>query len=51
MYLINQCEFYFILNVGADWLGVATMDEAIELRENHITAPILLLGVWEPHVA
>lgn len=29
---------------GADWLGVAILEEAIELRENNIFAPILILG-------
>jgi alanine racemase len=32
------------LQVGADWLGVATIPEGIELREAGIKAPILLLG-------
>lgn len=29
---------------GADWLGVAIIDEAIELRKNNIFEPILILG-------
>lgn len=29
---------------GASWLGVATIDEGIELRQNGITVPILVLG-------
>ncbi len=29
---------------GATWLGVATIDEGIELRQNGITVPILILG-------
>ncbi|MCD8316724.1 MAG: alanine racemase [Eggerthellaceae bacterium] len=32
------------LNSGADYLGVATIDEAIELREAHLNAPILVLS-------
>ena len=32
------------LNSGADYLAVATVDEAIELRENLINAPILILS-------
>jgi alanine racemase len=32
------------LQSGADWLGVATIPEGIELREAGIQAPILLLG-------
>jgi len=32
------------LNSGAEYLGVATIDEAIELREALITAPILILA-------
>lgn len=33
-----------VLLAGADWLGVATVPEGIQLRENGITAPILVLG-------
>lgn len=33
-----------VLQHGADWLGVATIPEGIELREAGIKAPILLLG-------
>ncbi|HEY9810956.1 MAG TPA: alanine racemase [Halomicronema sp.] len=33
-----------VLNAGADWLGVATIPEGIELRESGITAPVLVLG-------
>ena len=33
-----------VLNNGAEWLAVATVFEGIELRENGIDAPILLLG-------
>lgn len=29
---------------GADWLGVAILEEALELRENNIYEPILILG-------
>ena len=32
------------LNNGADYLGVAILDEAVKLRENGIDAPILVLG-------
>lgn len=32
------------LAAGANWLGVATIPEGIELREAGITAPILILG-------
>lgn len=32
------------LNSGADYLGVATVDEAIELREALINAPVLVLA-------
>lgn len=32
------------LNSGADYLGVATIDEAIELREALVNAPILILS-------
>ncbi|HEY9752272.1 MAG TPA: alanine racemase [Coleofasciculaceae cyanobacterium] len=33
-----------VLEAGANWLGVATIPEGIELREAGIGAPILLLG-------
>lgn len=33
---------------GVDYLGVATMDEASELRRGKITLPILLLGISNP---
>jgi alanine racemase len=32
------------LEAGATWLGVATVDEALELRASGLTAPILLLA-------
>ena len=32
------------LAAGAEWLGVATTDEGVELRRAGITSPILLLG-------
>ena len=32
------------LNSGAEWLGVATVNEAIELREALVNAPILILS-------
>lgn len=34
--------------LGADYLGVACLDEAIELREGGITLPILILGGTAP---
>ncbi|MFD1064664.1 alanine racemase [Oceanobacillus locisalsi] len=34
---------------GAEYLGVAFLDEAVTLREAGITAPILLLGYTAPH--
>lgn len=37
------------LSSGAEWLGVATVDEAIELREAMVNAPILVLS--EPPAA
>lgn len=33
-----------VLEAGADWLGVATLPEGIELRQAGISAPILILG-------
>jgi alanine racemase len=35
------------LRGGASWLGVARVEEALELREEGVTAPILVLG-WVP---
>lgn len=32
-----------LVNAGADYLGVATVDEAIELREAYVNAPVLVL--------
>ena len=32
------------LEAGATWLGVATLEEGVELRQNGIKAPILILG-------
>lgn len=36
---------------GADWFGVATIKEALELRESGITLPILILGITPPEWA
>jgi len=36
------------LESGADWLGVATVEEGVELRRAGITAPILVLGLVVP---
>lgn len=33
-----------VLDAGAEWLGVATIPEGIELRKAGISAPILILG-------
>lgn len=35
-------------NAGVEWLGTATLEEAVCLRENGITLPILILGVTPP---
>ena len=37
--------------LGVDWLAVATIPEAIELRQNSITLPILCLGQANPLLA
>jgi len=39
------------LEHGADMLGVATVEEAVELRENEVAAPILILGCVLPEEA
>ncbi|WP_258358647.1 alanine racemase [Moorella sulfitireducens (nom. illeg.)] len=36
---------------GVTWLGVATLDEAMVLREEGITAPVLILGYTPPEDA
>jgi alanine racemase len=38
-----ECSRAFV-DAGADWLGVAIIEEAIQLREAGITIPILCLG-------
>lgn len=35
--------------LGADYFGVATLEEGIELRDNKIDKPILVLGYTNPH--
>ena len=35
------------LSASADWLGVASVDEGLILRQADITAPILVLGPWK----
>jgi alanine racemase len=37
-----------VLAGGADWLGVARVDEGLSLREAGIDAPILILGYTPP---
>jgi alanine racemase len=32
------------LQAGADWLGVAILEEGVELRKNGVTGPILVMG-------
>jgi alanine racemase len=36
---------------GAEWLGVARIDEAIRLRQEGLTAPILIFGYTPPDLA
>lgn len=43
-----RCVARAALNSGADYLGVATVDEAVELRKADVRAPILVLA--EPPV-
>lgn len=40
-----------VIQAGADWLGVASLSEAIELRDYGINAPILILGATPPAYA
>jgi alanine racemase len=39
------------LQNGAEWLGVARIDEAIRLRQQGLTAPILIFGYTPPDLA
>lgn len=36
------------LEAGADWLGVASVEEGVELRRGNVMAPILVLGYVAP---
>ena len=38
-----------LVEIGADYLAVASLDEAIELRKAQITTPVLVLGYIAPH--
>lgn len=38
----------FMQKLGADWIGVDSIVEAIALRDNHIRKPILILGYTLP---
>lgn len=40
-----------LLRAGADACAVATLSEALELRDAGVTAPILVLGYTPPHLA
>ena len=40
-----------LLDAGASWLGVSNLDEALQLREAEIDAPILVLGYTPPEEA
>ncbi len=40
-----------VLNNGADYLGVASINEAMDLREAGIDAPVLILGYTPPWAA
>ena len=40
-----------LLEAGADYLAVATVDEAMQLRQGNILAPILILGYTAPEQA
>ena len=40
-----------LLALGADWLGVSNINEALSLRRSGIRAPILIFGVTPPEYA
>lgn len=37
-----------LMSEGADWLGVATVREGVELRDEGLTCPILVMGAIQP---
>ncbi len=37
--------------LGADWLAVSNLEEALQLRQNGITLPVLILGYTPPECA
>src|SRR5688572_10094312 len=37
------------LKNGADWIGVATLEEGLELRQEGITAPVLIFSLIYPY--
>jgi alanine racemase len=40
-----------LAKAGADWLGVASTEEGIELRESGLSLPILVMGgIFEPEL-
>src|SRR5699024_6344217 len=43
--LVSEKIARYLMDHGADFFGVATLDEAIELRMHGIDAKILILGV------
>lgn len=40
-----------LVDCGIDYLGVATLEEAVELRQNGIVCPILVMGIVSPSLA
>ena len=40
-----------LARLGCEYIGVATLDEAVSLRESGITLPILILGYTQPELA
>lgn len=38
-------------SLGADWLAVSNLEEALQLRKHHISLPILILGYTPPECA
>jgi len=44
---LNEISLH-LQNIGADWLGVARIEEALNLRESGVHMPILVLGYTSP---
>jgi len=44
--IAQLCE----VNTNVDWIGVVSLSEAVCLRKNYITKPILVLSIWDEDI-